>query len=276
MKTASVHVVEFVPYPHRNERCAVGVLVRTEDGWQARPATSLRKARALDPACDPQTLRDGLAAIAQEISAAPAALTLYQAGVNGIRVGIGEGRIDYRDADELERGIQWVLATAVQPIAVPASRQREPVSRLFVSVKQAFDSYRWLASSQQTIADHRIVVRYPLVRDEGVVVDFALANGALHCMQTIDWRHNAAQRRTEANAKLLALGMAEALTHQDTRRYALVAGVDADEARPSMRLAERVCSDVFVHESSSDMQRLFSTLAHAMGQQPIPDLTTNS
>lgn len=276
MNHAVVHVIEYAPYPHRNERCAVGLLVRAGDGkWQAHAAKSLRKARALNPACDVEALRDGLSAIANEINEQPDTLGLYQSGGAGaICVGTGKGQLAYRDADELARGIQWALAAAAEPLQALTPRERHSVSRLFVSVKQAFEAHRWLASPQQGLADHRIVVRYPLAAGEGVVVDFALQNGALHCLQTIDWRANAAQKRNEANAKLLALGMADSLSHQQTRRYALVAGSELDEARPSMKLAERVCSDVFVHESSDDMRRLFDVLAGAMGQPPMPELST--
>jgi hypothetical protein len=93
-------------------------------------------------------------------------------------------------------------------------------------------------------------------------------------MQTVDYRHNPEKKRNEANAKLLTLGLATQLTKPDTKRYAVLAGMDAPESKAGLKLAERVSSDVFIHESSEDMNRLFAIMTKAMGQEPMEELTT--
>lgn len=267
---AEIRLIEYVPYAHRNERCAVGVLCRRSNGSvSAHPAASLRKARAMDPACDVEALRSGLHVIASEISEHPPALALYETGApSGIVISPNAGYITFDDEDDFEKQVAWALAVAVEPDRAVIQRERLAVSRLFLEVKTVFDGYGWLAKPTQSIKDHRIVPRYALARDEGLTVDFGLRNGHLHCIQTIDYRHNAAAHRVEANAKLLTLGFARNFD-DSAKGYALIAGEDTKEARAALRLAERTADDVFLHDSPQDMERLMKRIADAMGQQAL-------
>lgn len=107
------------------------------------------------------------------------------------------------------------------------------------------------------------------------MVDFALQDGSLNCIQTLDYRSNAEHRKIEANAKLLTLGMAPSFApEQKARRFALIAGAGIDIAQPGIKLAERMADDVFIHESPADMNRLFDRISEAMGQPPMPALQT--
>ena len=272
---AATRLVEFQPYTHRNECCAVGILSFRHDGQvRAHAADKLKKVRALDPAANVQNLRDGLAAMAAELQANPDMLKLYLSGFGSLRVASTEGCVNYTDEADYDKGIHWSLLMAVEPNAPVTQRDRAAVSRLFVEVKNTFDAYGWMAQSGQGLSDHRIVPRYMLSQDEGLVVDFALKNGTLNCIQTVDYRHNPAQRRTEASAKLLTLGIAPQMTDKKPMRYALIAGATEPEAKAGIRLAERVADDVFIHDSSQDMQRLFDNISVAMGQEPMPILST--
>lgn len=270
---ARTRIVTFKPYPHRAEQCALGLLLWLPDGTvQAHPALSLRKARAIDPSCDLAALRDGMHAIAMELSQSPEALALYISGVGAIQLAAETGVIHYANPDELRAGIQWSLAMGAEPHKPAPSRERATVSRLFVEVKQAFDAYGWMAAPGDTLAAHKIIARHPLSRAEGLTVDFALQNGVLHCMQTVDYRTAPADKRQEATAKFLTLGYAPQVAGEAARRYAIIAGSGAPEAEPAIKLAERTADDLFLAESAHDMDRLFGIVARAMGQPPLPTL----
>jgi hypothetical protein len=272
---AQTRIVTFRPYPHRAEQCTVGLLVWLPDASvQAYPAVSMRKARAIDPSCDATVLREGLYAIAAELTRTPDALPLYQSGVGAIRVAVDAGLIDYATDVELREGILWTLNLAVEPHKPAPQRERVPVSRLFMEIKQAFSAFHWVAEPGQTLEDHKIVPRHPLSRSEGLTVDFALRNGALHCMQTMDYRTAPENKRIEATAKLLTLGYAAQFAGEPARRYAILAGASAPEASTAVKLAHRTADDIFITESSNDMNRLFNIVAEAMGQPPFPVLST--
>lgn len=276
MNTADTHLVEYVPYPMRNERCAVGVLARRHDGkFSMHLGHQLKKAKALNPACSIEALRGGLEAIAVELQQHPEAISLYASGATGIVISPRAGRITYRDEAEFEDGIRWALSVAVEPAKLVRTRERAPVSRLFMEIKNAFDAFGWMAQMGQSIEAGMIVPRFALSASEGLVVDFAQQGKQFLAVQTVDYRHNAPVKRTEASAKLLTLGMAEQIIIPHTQRIAVFAGTNAPESGAGMRLAERVCNDVFVEESSDDMRRLMDLIAASMGQSSMPVLRTS-
>jgi len=163
---------------------------------------------------------------------------------------------------------------AVEPAKTVKTRERASVSRLFVSIKNTFESLGWMASMNQGIDTGKIIPRFPLSANEGLVVDFAQQKQQFLALQTVDYRHNATAKRTEASAKLLTLGMADQIIVPRTQRIAVFAGTDAQEAVAGLRLAERICNDVFVEESGDDMRRLVDMLAASMGQSSMPTLLT--
>lgn len=270
---AHTRLVTFKPYPHRAEQCALGLLVWLPDGTvQAHPIASLRKAKELAPAYLADDLRAGLHAMAEELTRHPDALALYISGVGAISLSADAGTIRFACEQELETGIKWSLAMAAEPQKPAIVRERAPVSRLFLEIKHAFSMHGWMAAPGNTLQDHKIIARHPLSRAEDLTVDFALQNGALHCMQTVDYRTAPTSKRQEATAKFLTLGYAQQVAGEQARRYAIIAGSTAPEATPALRLAERTADDIFLLEAPQDMERLFCAIAQAMGQPPLPTL----
>jgi hypothetical protein len=273
MFRAETQIIYFQPYAARPERCAVGVLVFAAGGTvQARLAENLRKAKALDPACNIDLLRDGLLSIAADIQANPTIWHLYADGFGSIRFSKEAGVINYADERELESGILWHLNTAVNPRATFATRERLPISRLFLDLKKAFAAYGWLADMGQGLADHRIVPRYPLIIDEGITTDFALMNGTLNVYQSIDFRTNQAQRKVETQAKAFAMGIAPQVS-TGAHAYAIVAGTHGEDAHKSLKTLERVAEDVYVFESSDDMTKLYNDIAVKLDRPSFPTLS---
>lgn len=276
---ATTRLIEYHPYPQRNERCALGLLAFKHDGCvKAHLAHNLRKVRAMDPSCEVEALRSGVERIAAALTDDPTLLPMYLDGFGVLRVAPSEGYVSYSSDEEYEAAIRWALDVGAEPAAARDSRERAPVSRLFLEVKGVFHTLGWLAKVGQGIDDHVIVPRFTMSPEEGLSVDFALKNTVMHCLQTVDFRsaHHAAQRRIEAQAKALALGLAEQLIPQPlhAQRYFVIAGTGELDARRTIRLVERVCEHVFAHESRQDMDELMSILSRAMGQPPLEPLGT--
>jgi len=276
---ATTRLIEFHPYPQRNERCALGLLAFRHDGSvMSHLAHNLRKVRAMDPSCDIEALRAGLDRMAEALADDPSALPIYVDGFGALRIARSEGYVTYSSDDEYEAAIRWALEVGAEPVAAQSLRERAPISRLFLEVKGVFHTFGWLAKMGQGIEDHVIVPRFALSADEGLSVDFALKNTAMHYLQTVDFRstHHATQRRIEAQAKALALGLAEQLIQHPlhAQRYFVVAGAGEPDAKRTIKMAERVCEHVFAHESRQDMDELLSILGRAMGQPPLEQLGT--
>lgn len=276
---AATHIIEYRPYRMRNECCAVGLLCLLPDGdVQVRLANNLRKVRALQPSANLQDLRDGLEQLAADLKSDPELLPFYlKDGVGPIRLSHRAGALRYRTQEEFEDGVRWALSYAADPVANKVQRERQPLSRLFVEMKNYFGDMGWLAGTGQGIRDHRILARYPLSAEEGLGVDFALLNSAMHYVQTADMRSvsNPTQKRHEVQSKWFALGLADALTPANLtgdgiKRYAVIAGSDTDEGKKAIRAAHRVANaGVFVHESGQDMEELIGIFAKAMHQEQL-------
>jgi len=273
MYKSLIRLIEYVPYKFRSEICTLGVLVQSQDNsYKIHFGNNLKKIKAIDPSCDVNFLRESLERISKQLTDSPELLELYQDGFGKLKIQKTEGYISYRNTEEYTNAIQWVLKTAVEPAVIYAKRDRLTTSRLYLEMKNIFNTYGWLAKPTQNLSDHRIVARFPLVLDEGLIVDFALKNGKMNCIQTIDYRHSTSTKKTEAQAKLLTLELSHQV-YDSVNAYVVIAGSYEDDAKKSIKLAKRVVDDIFVHESSEDMTRLLSKLACAIGEEPLPILT---
>lgn len=272
MYQSLVRLIEYIPYQHRAEVCALGVLIVNQDNsCQIFLGNNLKKIKAIDPSCNINSLRDALEELAKQLTNSPELITLYQDGFGKLRIQKSNGYITFNSKEEFLDAINWVLKVSVEPIASTINRERQPTSRLYLEVKNVFNTYGWLAKPSQGISDHKIVPRFALALDEGLTVDFAVKNGVMNCIQTIDYRHVTSVKKTEAQAKLLTLGYSHQL-YDSAQAYAVIAGSFEEDAKKAIKLAERVVDDLFIHESNEDMTRLLDKIAVAIGQDPLPNL----
>lgn len=286
MTQAITHLIEYRPYRLRNECCAVGLLALLPDGEvKVHIASNLRKVRAMHPGTDLDELRDQLDQLATDLTRDRAMLQLYLSGqVGAVRLAISPGYIDFTSQEEYDKAVAWALGYMVEPSPSKTKRERAPVSRLFVEVKNYFNDLGWLAGMGHGIRDHRIIPRYALSNEEGIGVDFALLNTSMHYVQTADMRSvsNATHKRQEVQSKWFALGLAEALTPanltgEGIKRYAVIAGSDTEEGKRAIKAAHRVATGgVFVRESDHDMDAMMAIFAKAMHQDPLPGILGTS
>lgn len=260
-------IISHRPSINRTEHLHIGIVVRTAQGWRAHLAHDLRKLRAIDPEANAEALRDLQARIpqwlqgCQDWQCARQKLRFW-----GLLVSDGEpGSMLYTDEADYLKMVQAALRSQVLP--PPRKRElREGASRLHLDLRRSFAARGWLG---RDIMEHQIVERYHL---DGpmVTAEFALRNGRLHVLETIDLRgSNVAAKRADVRAKALVLDVAADMEH-NCARYAVIAGIDSPLADEADRLMRRYASDVLHWESQSDMEYLMSTLAKAVGK---PDIT---
>lgn len=274
MHAAITHTIHWAPYDHRPELCSIGVLVFLPHGEvQVHMATSLRKVKAMDPSVSQLALREMVVGLAKELNRNPSLWALYKNGLPHLRFSGKPGVIRYTNETQLKDGIAWSIKATAEPVKAQKTIQREAVSRLFIDIKRTFSNMGWMAAVGAGIDQHRIVPRYSVVQDEGLITDFALKANALEMFQVIDFRNPSdPSRRQESQAKAYAVAVAKQ-TIEKAMGYAIVAGSAQESAAKSLRTLERVTDDVFVYESSDDMSRLFRHLGNAMGTPPLPVLS---
>lgn len=272
MNNASFYVIRHQPYPSRDEHVNIGVFVLRADGIPyVRLATNIRKIRALDPSADLSAAREQEDGIPRFLS---------RLGVRGVdavkafrmfgswKLSEHPGHFEYSNEQDFERGVQWAIAETCEPRAGRRSEPRELPSRLFVDLKNTFSRYGWMGSTATDIEKHLIVSRYPLNPEEHVRAEFALKNGVLHVIETVDFRRGeASERHRQAMQKATVFSIAQ-LTDKNAFRGVIIAASNSPDARPSLRLLEHFAR-VYAYESTADMQDLFSHLGNATGKPAL-------
>jgi len=268
---ATTYLVNYQPYPVRAEHCTVGALVFAQEG-QARIhlAHNLKKVKALDPRANLETLREALHAFTKEINDKPGAWDALKTGLAGLRFSPSPGSFVYNSAAEYDRQVQWLLQTVAEPRSAEPRKMQQPKSRLFVDLKNTFKSYGWLGEKAEDINDHKVVTHYAVVAEEGLSAEFAMKNGCLHLVETVDFRAGAASaKRMEAKGKALVLDAAKDQDPQ-TQCTVVVAAQDYDDFAASMRLLNRYADRLAVYESATDMESLLKDWARAMNRPMLP------
>lgn len=268
MNAAPYTILCLHPYPWRSEHLNIGLVVLRPDGVRVHLADNLKKLRAFAPDVDLEIVR-GWPSELQSLLAGAA--DLDEAAARMARWGTLQqlsdqrGTLGYHSEREYEDRIAGALARLVMPekaVRVPADRAHK--SRLDVELKTAFSAYGWLGNDPSQI-DHHIVPRYPIDEQTGLRADFAIKNGCLHVIETLDFRvADPLSKREAAQAKTLVLALA-----QDARRYAIVAGGDGAETQPSLRLL-RAHSDCLVRwEDAGAVDRFLADMGQAAGKPMI-------
>lgn len=264
---ATTYLVNYQPYLARAEHCAVGAVVFAEDGKaRVHLAHNLKKVKALDPQANLESLRESLNALATEINEKPGAWDAFKVGLAGLRFSSNAGFFVYASSDEYDRQVQWLLQTAAEPRSAQPRKMHQPKSRLFVELKTTFKGYGWLGEKAEDIEDHKVVTRYPVVAAEDLSAEFAMKNGRLHLLETVDFRSGAGSaKRMEARGKALVFDAAKGLD-TETQCTVVVAAQDYSDIKASMNLLHRYADRVAVFESATDMQSLLKDWARAMNR----------
>ena len=273
---ANYSVLQYFPYPNREEHVYVGILVATPGaGVRVHIAPNLRKAKALDPAVDLDAIRD----LEGEIPDFVRKMGWQREEVferlgdwTNVRPHQRVCQFVFDDEDDYQRRIQSIMESLVMTRPAKAG-EREPVSRLFRDLKSLFIAYQWIGRTVDDIHKHLIVPRYPISPEDGIKAEFAMRNGKLHIIETVDFRvENAHAKRQEAMSKALVFDLASKLEGASVCSYVVTAGAQEKLAKPIMNLIGRYSTNIFAWESQSDTSSLFLALEQATGRPRPPEL----
>lgn len=266
MSISKFWVISYQPNIVRTEHVHIGVVAQKGNDLVVKLASNLKKLKAFDSRVSMRDIRaqeDSLGALLKQVGGVAAAKDI---GLLGSWTFNGEvGQFEYQDKKgcTFEDGIDWALKTTCEPTSIRAEIDRAPKSRLFLDLKETFRANRLLG---QNLDDHLLIPRYALKVDEDLHSDFALKNSVMHYIETVDFRSvsNASAKRIEAQSKALVLSVANA-EDPTAISYAIIAGTSNEQARPSIKLLERIADELYIYESSSDMVRFIDSMHVATG-----------
>ena len=188
------HTFDFVilrvePAGARDERINVGLAVMLKDELDLRLAKRLDKVHAIAAGLTAKSVQDATRSLSDlDRSLRDSGMSSWgdrRAILNsGGPFRFGEtGHFVAQSSAAYEDRIASILRAMVEPEPA-AHRPREKRTRLLTEVKAIFRQERVLAKRGEDLSSHRLVPRLDL--DEGLTVDLALRNGAMHMIETVD------------------------------------------------------------------------------------------
>lgn len=271
MTISKFWVISYQPNLIRTEHLHIGVVALKGEEYVVRLASNLKKLRAFDPRITMKAIRDQETSLGTFIKKMGGVDVAQSIGLLGSWQFTDEtGEFQYHEDSEssFNEGVQWALRTTCEPIAARPEIDRAPKSRLYLDLKESFKVSGLLG---QNINEHKLVPRHALKVEEDLYADFALKNSVMHYIETVDFRSvsNLSAKRTEAQSKALVLSVAHS-EDATAISYAVIAGAENEQARSSVKLLERFSDELYVYESSSDMNRFIEKMHQFTG---VPQLS---
>jgi hypothetical protein len=264
-RIAQYGVLSHYPRPHRTEHVHIGIVCFIDEGLRVHLGEDLKKLRSIDPTVDLEAVRSwelGLPRLTRDMDAEAAASFIRNFGQWTLSSSMGQ--FSYGSEEEYLVRVAHALRNLV---AAPQKslRERYEVSRLHVDLKIAFNSKGWLGKD---ILKHEVVERHPL--GPMTTAEFAMQNGHLHVIETLDLRtSNAYAKRNDARSKALTLDMARKASGSSAR-FAIIAGIDSPLLGDAKDLLGGYCETLLQWENARDMDDLFTHIGQVTGKPGLP------
>lgn len=179
------------------------------------------------------------------------------------------GKIYYSDEDDLSKKVNAILQRMVYPLKSQRLQRKRSVKRIDLNAEIT----NWLrkqhifSRNMKDLTNNRVVSSFPLNLEEEMFAEFALKNGSIHVLETLDLRGHANYTkglRNEASHKAMVLDVAVEALEKKSERLALVAADDYSEMKPAISLLNRKATGVLSMDSANDRQWLADFIAKAL------------
>ncbi len=182
------------------------------------------------------------------------------------------GEIYCDSAAELDERIERLLEKLVRrPVmTVPDASPRSNIprtSRLNGQLKHWFKSAHILSRNAADLSRSKVVENFPISASHDLYAEFALKNGAVHVVETLDLRHHGkinAFVQKEAAIKAITLDQARQMLGAEGKRIAVIAADDYGTMRPAIGMLSGYADDVVTMASQADRQRFADFIATAL------------
>ncbi len=268
----------------RGESLNVGLIAFRANGPQVIFATPISRLRALHPnfaAVDPSSWSSELETVLREFTTVEDQLRHAQIVGGAIRCDALPGRVELCDNDNEEEAIQKILRRFVEvpeKTVVIEKAARQPGSRLQSQLKSWFRRAKLFSNNASDLSNRKVVSDFPVVAEDDLFADFALKNGSIHIIETLDLRgleRVTKSSQGQASLKAILLDQARARLPATSRRIAVVAADDYSQVRSSVNILSHYADDIVQIESAADQQRFAAFIAESLHiERSLPFITT--
>lgn len=283
MKPIDYFVLLAVPDQVRGESLNVGIVAFLEKDVKVFVGTDHWRLRALHPNFGILDISKWAHELESELQTLPSneARRFFLSVVGGpITIDEEPGQLIADSLTSLDDLIHALLkrlvSTPEKTFSLPAINTITPRSKLNSQLKNWFRSSRIFSSKVSDLNKGKVVSGYPVSADEDLFADFALKNGAIHIIETMDLRgvdRPTKSLRGEAGWKSILLDQAGKILSSDTKRIAVVSADDYSAFRPLIGMMERYADDLISMESASDRQRLADFVSRSLHLEQGLDAT---
>lgn len=179
--------------------------------------------------------------------------------------------------DDEESPADRVEALMARLVVRPRRVGRDPLparinprgGKLNAQIRDWFKQARLYSRNMEDLSKNRVVANFPISAANDLYAEFALKNGVVHVIETLDLRgHDKinAHVHKEAAVKAIVLDQARQALEATSQRLAVVSASDYNAMRPAIRLVELYADDVIAMASSQDRQRLADFVATSLHQ----------
>lgn len=276
-------LLQIVPDRLRGEVMNIGIVLHTDAGPDLRLRMLPTRLRALAPGYSRANLDEWhqawLTALLR-FDRADQRWTWLKEAMAPLRLAETGGTISAESASDLEAQVEGLLERLVMPPPSVATTAKPRMRRSGLNAQLT----SWLRAQHlyspklQDLSKNRVVSGYPLSMTEELFAEFALKNGSIHVIETLDLRgHNSYTKplRNEASHKALVLDLAQDELQKSSQRIAVIAADDYATMKPAISLLNRKASTVVSMDSANDRQWLADFVSKSLHLStlltPIPE-----
>lgn len=272
-------LLQIVPDRLRGEALNVGIVLHTEGGPELRLRMLPSRLKALAPSyarADLDEWHRSWVSTLQKFDNADSRWTWLKNAMAPLRLSETGGTITAQSASDLETQVEELLNRLVMPprSVVATAKPRIRRSGLNAQLTTWLKAQRLYSAKLQDLSKNRVVSGYPLSMTEELFAEFALKNGAIHVIETLDLRgHQSYTKplRNEASHKALVLDLAQDELQESSQRIAVIAADDYATMKPAVSMLNRKASAVISMDSANDRQWLADFVSKSLH---LPTLLT--
>jgi len=271
--------------PVRGESFNVGLVVFVHGKILARVDANLARLRAFDPnlAALPiwATLQQDLENIANNLDSIETQHHLLKSLLAPVHADQKLGEIALREGESLEERLEQLMQRLVRrrPRTLSISHQARggKESKLNALLRDWFKASNIYSRNVADLSNHRVVPNYPIAANNDLYAEFALKNGVVHIIETLDFRgHDKVNAivHKEAAIKSIVLDQAKRNLDRQSKKIAVIAASDYGAMRPVIGIVSNYADDVITMSSDQDKQRLadfITTSLHAKTALSLPN-----
>ena len=186
---------------------------------------------------------------------------------------LGLASVEQGTSNTLRELMAWLVHSPQRTLPPIKRNKPKPPTRLAKELREWLRGARVFSSRVEDISKGKVVANYPVDPAADLFADFALMNGRLNAIETLDLRGVERLTPTQrGDAAIKGITLDEARERIDAKRIVVLSASDHAVARPAIQMVTRYADVVFNMQEPSGRQQLADLVAKALKRPEFPEL----